>query len=193
MARLIDGSKLARIHAATLELVVEKGYGGASTSAIAKKAGVAEGYLYRFYSGKQDLVNSLLRANINHLIVRLNEFLVLHPNIIKVIELLIEELFLLAETMQDEIRFIHVLMHEYNFQISGSQREEIRILCEKIIAFGISRGDFNPDLTVEEVYSMVIIYPIEFINLRIKGFFGNNGWNEAEKRKVVDFCLNSLK
>ena len=118
MARLIDGSKLTRIHSATLELVVEKGYGGASISAIAKKAGVAEGYLYRFYSSKQDLVTSLLRTNINQLIVRLNEFLGLHPNIIKVIELLIGELFVLAETVQDEIRFIHVLMHEYNFQIS---------------------------------------------------------------------------
>lgn len=193
MARIIDGSKLARIHAATLELVVEKGYGGASISAIAKKAGVAEGYLYRFYSSKQDLVTSLLRTNINHLIVRLNEFLGLHQNIIKVIELLIGELFLLAETVQDEIRFIHVLMHEYNFQISASQREEIKILCEKIIAIGIRPGDLNPDLTVEEVYSMVIIYPIEFINLRIKGSFGNYGWTETEKLKVVDFCLNSLK
>ncbi len=193
MARIIDGSKLARIHAATLQLVVEKGYGGASISAIAKKAGVAEGYLYRFYSSKQDLVTSLLRTNIHHLIVRLNEFLDQHPDIIKVIELLIGELFLLAETVQDEIRFIHVLMHEYNFQISASQRDEIKILCEKIIAIGISQGDLNPRLTVEEVYSMVIIYPIEFINIRIKGSFGNQGWNDAEKHKVVDFCLHSLK
>ena len=129
----------------------------------------------------------------NNLIVKLNEFLVLHSDIQKVIELLIYEFFVLAETVQDEIRFIHVLMHDYTFQIAASQREEIKILCEQVIEIGITRGGLHPNLTVEEVYSMVISYPIEFINLRIKGSFGKNGWNEAEKQKVVDFCLKSLK
>jgi AcrR family transcriptional regulator len=193
MARLVDESKLSRIHAATLELVVENGYGGASTAAIARKAGVAEGYLYRFYSSKQELVTSLLYSKINHLIVKLKEYLVLYPDIKKVIELLIHELFILAETVQDEIRFIHVLMHDYNFQISQSQREEIKILCEKVIEIGINNEELNPNLTIDEVYSMGIVYPIEFINLRIKGFFGNDGWSENDKRKVVEFCLNSLK
>lgn len=193
MARLIDESKLARIHAATLALVVENGYGGASISVIAKKAGVAEGYLYRFYNSKQELVISLLYTKINHLIVRLKEFLTLYPDIKEVIKLLICEIFILAETVQDEIRFIHVLMHDYNFQISESQREEIKLLCEKVIETGVKNGELNPNLSPEEVYTMGIVYPIEFINLRIKGFFGSNGWSVEEKRKVVDFCLNSLK
>ncbi len=193
MARLIDESKLVRIHAATLALVVENGYGGASISAIAKKAGVAEGYLYRFYNSKQELVISLLYTKINHLIIRLKEFLILYPDIKDVIRLLINEIFILAETVQDEIRFIHVLMHDYNFQISESQREEIKLLCEQVIETGIKNGELNPNLSPEEVYTMGIIYPIEFINLRIKGFFGSNSWSVDEKRKVIDFCLNSLK
>ena len=193
MARLIDESKLARIHAATLALVVENGYGGASISAIAKKAGVAEGYLYRFYNSKQELVISLLYTKINHLIIRLKEFLTLYPEIKDVIKLLINEIFILAETVQDEIRFIHVLMHDYNFQISESQREEIKLLCEQVIETGVKNGELNPNLSPEEVYTMGIIYPIEFINLRIKGFFGSNSWSVDEKKKVIDFCLNSLK
>jgi len=193
MARLVDESKLARIHAATLELVVENGYGGASISAIAKAAGVAEGYLYRFYSSKHELVVSLLYSRINHLIIRLNEFIVLYSDIKKILELLILELFVMADTERDEIRFIHVLMHDYNFQISESQREEIKILCEQVIEIGVKNGDINPGLTSEEVYSMGIVYPIEFINLRIKGFFGKVGWSEKDKYKVVGFCLNSLK
>lgn len=193
MARLVDASKLARIQKATMELVVENGYGGASISAIAKKAGVAEGYLYRFHNSKQDLVNSLLYLKVNHLIVKLNELIGQFPDISMVLNLLIGELFNMAETVQDEIRFIHVLMHDYNFQISTSQREEIKILCEKVIEIGIQSGDLNPSLTPEEVYSMGIIYPIEFINLRIKGFFGQIGWSHSEKSRVVEFCLNSLK
>jgi AcrR family transcriptional regulator len=193
MARLVDESKLARIHAATMELVVENGYGGASILAIAKKAGVAEGYLYRFYSGKQELVTALLYSKINHLIVSLKQYLVLYPDIRKVFELLIGEIFLLAETVQNEIRFIHVLMHDYNFQVSESQREEIRILCEKVIEIGVESGDINQNLTPEEVYAMGFVYPIEFINMRIKGFFGSSGWTSEEKLRVVNFSLNSLK
>jgi AcrR family transcriptional regulator len=157
MARLVDGSKLARIHAATLELVVEKGYGGASISAIANKAGVAEGYLYRFYSSKQSLVTTLLYGRIHNLILKLKEFLSNESTITSVIELLIGELFTLAETAQNEIRFIHVLMHDYNFQISEQQRNEIEVLCRQVIDSGIRNEEFNETLTVEEVYAMVII------------------------------------
>ena len=190
---MVDESKLARIHAATMELVVENGYGGASILAIAKKAGVAEGYLYRFYSGKQELVTALLYSKINHLIISMKQYLIQYSEIRKVIELLIGEIFFLAETVQDEIRFIHVLMHDYNFQVSESQREEIRILCEKVVEIGVGSGDINPNLTPEEVYSMGFVYPIEFINMRIKGFFGRNGWTVEEKLRVVNFSLNSLK
>lgn len=193
MARLVDASKLARIQQATMELVVEKGYGGASISSIAKKAGVAEGYLYRFYSSKQDLVNSLLFLKVNRLIFKLNELLSLFPDIRMVLNLLIGELFNMAETVQEEVRFIHVLMHDYNFQVSSSQREEIKVLCERVIETGIRSGDLNPNLTTEEVYSMGIIYPLEFINMRIKGFFGTAGWSEAEKKRVIEFCFNALK
>ena len=51
MARIIDDGKIQRIREATIALVVQNGYGGASISSIARRAGVAEGYLYRFYKG----------------------------------------------------------------------------------------------------------------------------------------------
>ena len=50
MARQIDETKMHRIKEAAVQLVVENGYGGASILMIARKAGVAEGYLYRFYA-----------------------------------------------------------------------------------------------------------------------------------------------
>jgi hypothetical protein len=84
-------------------------------------------------------------------------------------------------------------MHDYNFQISEQQRNEIEVLCQQVIDIGIRNEEFNEALTIEEVYSMVIIYPIEFINLRIKAFFGIKEWSDSDKRKVVEFCINALK
>ncbi len=193
MARTIDASKLARIHAATMELVVEKGYGGASTASIAKKAGVAEGYLYRFYSSKQSLVVSLLHQKIHLLIVQLEDYLLNYQDINIVLKLFIEEIFQMAEKDPGEIKFIHVLMHDYNFQVADSQRREIKSLCQKLIAHGVANQEFHPSLSPEEVYNMGIVYPIEFINLRMKGFFGNIGWTISDKQRVISFCINSLK
>ncbi|MCE1199597.1 MAG: TetR/AcrR family transcriptional regulator [Marinilabiliales bacterium] len=193
MARAIDESKLNRIHAATLQLVVEHGYGGASIVSIARRAGVAEGYLYRFYPSKHELVVSLLFNKVNQLISKLKELLENDTVTRSIIEQLILGIFELAEIEKNDILFIHSLMHHYHFQISTSQREEIRLLCEQVIALGGRNGELEASLTPEEVYTMCFLYPIEFIHLRIKGFLGKTDWSAEEKQRVITFCINSLK
>jgi len=49
---------------AAMKLIVEKGYGGATISEIARMAGVSDGYLYRHYKSKMELVQDLYRSNI---------------------------------------------------------------------------------------------------------------------------------
>ena len=44
-----------RLLAAAREIVEEEGYGGASVMAIAERAGVASGTLYRHFSSKEEL------------------------------------------------------------------------------------------------------------------------------------------
>ena len=56
MARIIDTEKIERLKEATMKLVVEHGYGGASAALIAKEAKVAAGYFYMHYSGKYEMV-----------------------------------------------------------------------------------------------------------------------------------------
>jgi len=43
MARLVDEKKIKRIREATIELVVQNGYGGSAKSSIASRGEVAEG------------------------------------------------------------------------------------------------------------------------------------------------------
>lgn len=52
--------KQKRIAAAALDIFSEKGYAAASTNEIAKKAGVAEGTIFRHYKTKKDLLFSIL-------------------------------------------------------------------------------------------------------------------------------------
>ncbi|HET8714102.1 MAG TPA: TetR/AcrR family transcriptional regulator [Gemmatimonadales bacterium] len=51
-----------RLIRAALELFTTKGYHVTTTAQIAKKAGVAEGTIYKHFSSKQHLVNELYRA-----------------------------------------------------------------------------------------------------------------------------------
>ena len=193
MARIIDEGKIERIREATIELVVQNGYGGAAISSIASSAGVAEGYLYRFYSSKHELVTELLYSKVAQIIEKL-EFLLNSCTCVKeVIGQLIGELFKMATDSPGEIKFIHVLMHDYNFQVSDDQRRHIKSLCEKVIRIGIANGEVSKSISPEEAYGMVVIYPIEFINLRMKGFFGSTGWTNEDQKRVAEFSINTLK
>ena len=193
MARLIDEGKIQRIRESTIELVVQNGYGGAAISSIARRAGVAEGYLYRFYSSKQELVTKLLFTKVAQVIEKLESLLSSCDNIKEVIEQLIGEFFKMATETPEEIKFIHVLMHDYNFPVSDEQRKQIKSLCEKVIQLGVRNCEVNKSISPEEAYGIVVIYPIEFINLRMKGFFGRTGWTNEDQKRVAEFSINALK
>jgi AcrR family transcriptional regulator len=58
MARLKTGNKATDLLRAATKIVAERGV-GASTSSIAKAAGVGEGTLFRYYANKDILLNAL--------------------------------------------------------------------------------------------------------------------------------------
>lgn len=193
MARLVDEGKIKRIREATIELIVQNGYGGAAISSIARRAGVAEGYLYRFYSGKQELVTELLYSKVAGIIEKLEYLLDTCDHVNEVIGQLIEVLFQMATDSPEDLKFMDVLMHDYNFPVSEEQRRLIKNLCERVISLGIKNKEVNARITLEQAYGMIIIYPIEYINLRMKGFFGKTGWTEEDQKSIIEFVIKSIK
>jgi AcrR family transcriptional regulator len=105
MARTIDDNKLERIKKSTLEMVVSMGYGGASISKIAKQANVAEGYLYRFYKSKNELVNDLLYSNVDELADNMEELLNQQHSVWEVFKLLIKRLIEISISNPEKIKF----------------------------------------------------------------------------------------
>ncbi len=192
MARTIDESKIEKIKAATLEMVVLKGYGGASISDIAHQAGVAEGYLYRHYKGKIDLVNDLLFSNLNELIQKLESLLANHHSVPEIFSQLTLMLFDLANQQPERIKFLYVLMHDYNFKIQEEQREKIIALCRQVLETGKKSGEISSDIDEEEIYLLGVAYPIQFINLHLKSFFNQTNLGEAEVKKVLKIQLNLI-
>ena len=193
MARSIDETKIERIKEAAMQMVVSKGFGNASISEIAKKAGVAEGYLYNFYKSKTELVESLLHFHINELTDKLESLLNGQFSVSNIFEQLILELFTMANNQPEKIKFLYVLMNDYNFKIQDSQRERIFQLCKQVKDKGIHSGEIRTDIDEEEIYLIGVTYPIQFINLRLKNFFNQCELGTTEIEKVLRICKNSLK
>jgi len=192
MARLIDETKIERIRDVTIEMVVNNGFGGASIAAIAKQAGVAEGYLYRYYKGKSELVEDLLFSNLNELINKLEEFLDDLHTVQEIFEQLIRVLFDIANKHPERIKFLFVLMHDYNFTIQDTQRKRILDLCKKVKEKGLTTKEINKTTDEEDIFLLGVTYPIEFINLRFKKIFNRTALGEKEIQKVLKVCVNAI-
>ncbi len=193
MARQLDTQKIKRINESAMKLIVKKGYGNASIAEIARTAGVADGYLYRFHKSKEDMVNALLADKITFLIDKMKMLLQTETSITELVKTLIEEIFAAARENPVSIKFLYVLMHDYNFQISDNQRLDIKNIIVAALERGHRLKEVNKNITVEEVFYLVIEYPIVFINLRLKNFFGHNDWNQKDQQRVIDFCIKGLK
>jgi AcrR family transcriptional regulator len=193
MARLIDETKIERIRNTTIEMVVNKGFGGASISEIAKKAGVAEGYLYRYYKGKTELVDDLLFSNLNELIDKLEELLGDLHSVKDIFEQLIRVLFEIANKYPGRVKFLFVLMHDYNFTLQDTQRKRILDLCKRVKEKGLITKEIKKTIDEEEIFLLGFTYPIEFINLRFKNLFNRTALGEKEIQKVLNVCVNAIK
>ncbi len=77
MARKIDEDKIKRIKESTMKMIVDHGIEATTIAMIAKNANVSGGYLYRIYSGKQDLIKDLYADKVDSLLTEINFLLIL--------------------------------------------------------------------------------------------------------------------
>lgn len=192
MARIVDETKLERVHEATMSLIVSKGYGGASISSIAKEAQVSEGYLYRFYLGKEELVNVLLNTKIKEISESIETYLDKHENAETVMLKLLNSICEIGFTNPTQVKFLYVMLGSYNFSISENIKSFLIEICSKMRKMGIEQCYLSEDLELEHFFNMMIIYPIQYINLRLKEFTRAGGFSEMDKESLINFVMSTL-
>lgn len=193
MARIIDHSKLERVHNAAMGLIVEKGYAGASISLIASRAQVSEGYLYRFYKSKEDLVNFLLNSTVEEVTNYLNQYFLNHDSAIKIIEELLNSLCNIVEKDEIQMKFIFVMLGSYNFSVAEEVKKSMLSTLEKILLLGIEQNIINSKINLDHFFNVLIIYPIQFINFRLKEFVRVGCFSQNDKQSLVSFITHVLK
>ncbi len=193
MARHTDESKLIAVKKAAMQIVLEQGVSGASISEIAKKSNVSAGYLYRFYKGKRELLESLFEERIQRNYELLLDNMGKHDKVTDLIVAFINQLF--ADASEDIVStcFYHKLLNDYSFEIPEKSREEIKELCARIVLLGKENGDVRECITVEQFFSIVVGGTLQFITLRFRSVFSDNPLSKEDVEQAIQTILQGLK
>ena len=151
-----------------MKMVVDNGFGGASVALISKDAQVASGYFYLHYKGKYELVNTLLQEVYSEVFDMFEKFIKQGKPFRVTIENIIRQFVELANKEPIRVKFLNVLTNDYNFVIDKHIQENTQMRLEELMELGWSGNDLDKALNVSDLYLILIITSIQFINQKYK-------------------------
>lgn len=193
--------KQARVLEAAIEMFAEKGYANTSTSEIAKKAGVAEGTIFRHYKTKKELLLAIVT-----------------PTLTKVVAPIIEKTFVkdVFEKGYDSYEdFLRVLLNN-RYKFVKSRVPIMRIFLQEV-AFHAEINAEMKDLFSNRIYQQFTKVVVHFqsngqikslpaetiVRLTITNIFGflltrfiilpEHNWDDdAEIENTIQFIMSGL-
>ncbi|MDR1172184.1 MAG: TetR/AcrR family transcriptional regulator [Bacteroidales bacterium] len=193
MARISDPAKLENIKQATVSMIVEKGYGGASISAIAAKAGVADGYLYRHYPGKTELVRDLFNESTAMFFDYLRQELENYTTFTDFITRYHRGLVDLINEKTDHAKFFIQLINDFTFEIDETAKQSVLDLCHRTLERGQRNHEIPDTCSPLDIYTVIVIVPLQIFSLYLKGFFGKITLDEKTAAMVTHTCLKLIR
>lgn len=193
MARIVDTNKLERLKAATMKLVAEKGYGGASAALIAKEAKVSTGYFYMHYKGKYELVNTLLLEVYEQVAQMLDRLINEDTAFDDLINSVVRYFFNLANTDPVKVKFFNVLSNDYRFKSNHETRELINICLGKVMRIGERKNQLDKNIGPNELFLILVINTIQFINQQFKNTPSEPEITEEEESRYLYLVNKILK
>ena len=191
--RETDLKKLYQVKKNALKAIVDKGYHGATISYIAKQAGVSDGYLYRHYSNKNELVIELFKETMGYFHTLIFELINTET---KISEILKKSFQFLADTSAEtpEITaFIFIMDHDHNFDFPNEIKENFVKIGQQIWAKGIQTGEINNKRNVEDVLTITFGVPVKMLEMRRKGIISDKPLSLSDIENMVEMCLKALK
>lgn len=186
MARITDQKKIERLKQSTMKLVVEQGFGGASAALIAKDAQVASGYFYMHYKGKYEMVNSILQEVYQEVFCKFEEFIQQEASFADTLEKMVRHFIGIANSEPIKVKFLYVLTSDYSFVIDQKTRDNTYAIIGKLKEFGHASQSLDESITEEDLYLILFINTIQYINQRYKN---NNRKKVIISDEEVDHLL----
>ena len=180
-----------RLIRAALELFTTRGYHDTTTAQIAKKAGIAEGTIYKHFASKQQLLNELYRAA-QRWAARIVQEAARDPEATTARAQLAEVARRLVDGAAQETAIVKLGLLENLAPIldeeSRKTEREFRIALERIVADGKAQGTVRTGAV--EVWAGVWLAVLSHALRKIVG----NEWktNDTSVRLVIDAGWKSI-
>jgi AcrR family transcriptional regulator len=176
-----------------MKLVVEHGFGGASAALISKDAGVATGYFYMHYKGKYEMVNTIFQKVYQEFIILFEELEPDNAPFLQSIETIIHRFVQLANTEPIKVKFLYVLSNDYSFAIDPTIRETNFQVIRKLKERGQKSNCLDPRITEDDLYLILFINSLQYINQRFKKSQEEVIISELEEKHLFYLITKFLK
>ena len=193
MARQADPNKIEKVKEAAIEMMIQYGYKGTSIASIAKKAGVSVGYLYRHYSGKEELIEELIASYLEETKREFEETIAKSESFYDLIYSFVKGLFELAKTDILKLKFIITLIFEYDFStMNEKKKQEQCAMIEKMMEKKLDTENLNENTTVEDIMMVIFTIPLSFLADKIMQENYKEFLTEKLARRIAHMCFRAL-
>jgi AcrR family transcriptional regulator len=172
-----------KISNVALSLFIKRGIKSTTTKEIAKKAGIAEGTIYKHFRSKDDLALDLFTNNMDMFREKLLENTGNYTDPKKVLKVLIQNFFDFAKKQPNSYSYI-MEAHSSELKKIPKERAKPKDMFIKAIRLGIEKRDFRK---IDENLGAALV--IGMITRTI--FFFNNGLIDSDYDKAVAEVINS--
>lgn len=185
--------KIESVRNAVIESISRNGLANSSVAGIAKIAGVSDGYLYRHYVGKDDLVRDVLAVTFERVNVMLEKLLIESRDIEEYIDNYLR--MSIGEAMEnpDKFKFLVLIQNDFSYSVDTTLVGRMKELCGEILKKCNVSGHYRDDLSVEDVYMAFIVVPQQYIKLRFKDEFDVKMELETMARKIRKMMISIIK
>jgi len=190
MPRSTDIHQLEKVKKVAIQLIVEKGYEKTTIADIAKAAGVATGYIYRHYKGKQAMVQQIFEDRSLNFEKIVDNILAQHADIQQIIEMYVSEVFKNARENNVVYRFMFLIAQEKAFAKSGNRQQIIERVCNKI--FDKGKSLFASTVNAEIIQLVLLNLPQRFIENRINDVGEFSNISAEDEYRVLQICKKAL-
>lgn len=184
-------TKIDRIKTAAVELMSSKGVAATSVSQIAKHAGVSDGYLYRYYERKEDLVDALLNDLISNVHIYLSDLIDTSKDMEELVTSFNEYIYATSKNEPHKLKFLIMLQNDFSYEIPQNMLAEIEKICIKLV--NAPYVSINPNLTLEGVYVALVGLPFQYHSIYHKKMFDSTRLFDNRQEFVKQISQQTLK
>lgn len=196
MARITDPQKIESVRRAVMEIVAEKGFRKISISAIAKKAEVSVGYLYRYYESKEALLDELFDNALLDIGTEMIDIIMDNNNttIKDIIWSEVSAVFNLAKLDPTRAKLLATLVLDSDIDSilrKGDKKLKNDIL-ETFMSIGRKTGELADEIEKEDVFLIISSVPFRYIMLKLKENNVENFFNQKSIDRIARICYSAL-